>query len=206
MCVTTKKLCVAIPDVLFAYTFDDEISLVIHSNKPWLSNSVQNIISVASSLCSGFFIDAHYDLCCKFELMAFEGKAWFLPKKDIYDYFQSRQEACIYNSITKLAEMHLHYKKFRNRNKSFAEINKMLLEKKCNWMKYPIEYRLGVAFYKKRTEIALSGAAKKSSKSRKKVTYKMLWYQDAEMPLLSKNKKLSVRTARASGVVGRNPT
>jgi tRNA(His) 5'-end guanylyltransferase len=140
---TAAALCKEIQNARFAYTQSDEISILIYESseksQTWFGNRVQKMVSVASSLATAVFNARGNSLPGQFLKRAdgspvialFDARVFSVPKEQVSDYFQWRQEDCIRNSISMLAQAHFSHRKLHKKNR--RDMLDMLQSKGIKW-------------------------------------------------------------------------
>lgn len=126
---TAKALSHHVQGAVFAYTFSDEISLLVHNYKkftsqPWYDNQVQKIVSVAAAVASAEFTAASGRVWSNVIKPAyFDARAFVLPEAEACNYFVWRQQDAMRNSVQTFARTHFSHKQCEN--KSCAELRDM---------------------------------------------------------------------------------
>lgn len=154
---TMLSLCTEIPDVVFAYTQSDEISLLIlnyqsFEHEPWFDNRFNKLISLSSALATREF--NHYlslgtSLIEKEKVghAAFDARVFTIPEDDIVNYFYWRQKDAIRNSIENVAQTYFNQKDLNGLSQD--DLLKKLKDEKCIiWSEYPTMYQRGICAYR----------------------------------------------------------
>ena len=157
---TMKYLCENIQGCKLGYCQSDEISLLLTdydniNTSAWFDYEVQKMCSIAASMATLAFnrifnkkvenanIDSYVGLNVGFEYLSaldkaiekgamFDARCFSIPKEEVCNYFQWRQNDCTRNSIQMVGQANFSHKELQN--KSCNEIQDMLmLEKNINW-------------------------------------------------------------------------
>ena len=172
MSETAKLLCQNISGAKLAYTQSDEISILLTDydtleTEPWFGKNLQKMCSVAASMASILFYNAHevatkdlyYDLLDKGAIIPdwvhnhgqannnmiaiFDCRAFILPKEEVNNYFYWRQTDCRRNSVNMMAHEYFTDKELLH--KSTEERKAMLLDRKnVQWELIPSYYKNGI--------------------------------------------------------------
>jgi tRNA(His) 5'-end guanylyltransferase len=141
---------------VFAYTQSDEISILLTDfEKPttsaWFDGNIQKMSSVAASIMTAEFnklrmLRKYRELNCtnkysayqlwdevKFEPLAyFDCRAFTIPDRvEVMNYFRWRQQDCIRNSVSMVAQSNFSHKELHG--KSQSDMHEMLHQKGINW-------------------------------------------------------------------------
>lgn len=162
---TAKALCNNIMGAKVAYTQSDEISLLLTDDdtletQPWFGKNLQKIVSVSAAMATYYFNKAVEDAfsyntssagltsAVVFERTAyFDSRAFLLPREEVNNYFEWRQQDCIRNSIQAVGQTYFSQKELSH--KSCNDIKDMLLAQKgINWDEYPTDLKRGVCISK----------------------------------------------------------
>lgn len=133
-----------IQGVVFAYTQSDEISILLTDfEKPttsaWFDGNIQKMSSVASSVMTAHFNQArhwrhfeHEDTFDTFKLAYFDCRVFTIPDRtEVMNYFRWRQQDCIRNSVSMVAQSNFSHKELHG--KSQSDMHDMLHNKGVNW-------------------------------------------------------------------------
>lgn len=184
---TTQRLCAEIEGTVFAYSFNDEIILVLRNDQgentqPWLNNNIQKICSIVSAYASVHFNDCA--TAAELNLMAdpiFTAQVFpvpniteacnFLIYKQQQNFLTSIQFACFY-------ELLKIYDKETIKNLLIGltieeKIDLLMQEVEINFNQYPLEFRRGIAYYK-------------VPKLGEKSLIKNIWSIDKNLPIFTK--------------------
>ena len=168
---TMMDLCAAIPSCIYAYSFSDEISMILCGNERlgyWHEFEVEKIVSCTASLATMFFNKHFHDLALNYEqkiaatgedtqqnskyindmkrkmyVATFDSRAFNVPKEKIWDYLKFRQFDCIRNSVASMYRSVFGRAASVNKNKTLKEMNALLKEKGMPWSDTPSHQRLG---------------------------------------------------------------
>lgn len=104
---TALYLCENISGAKCAYTFSDEISILVTDydnlgTQAWFDYSINKIVSVSASLATFKFNQLMYNTVQMPAL--FDSRSFNIPQHDVNNYFVARQKDCIKNSISQLAQ------------------------------------------------------------------------------------------------------
>jgi len=135
---TTLALCETIPGCVMGYTQSDEISLAIRCDQseksmPWFGNRVQKLCSVSASICSAHFNRiARENIGEDIPLAYFDSRVIYMPSmEEVINCFIWRQNDCIKNSVSSLAQSLFSTKQLLNKHQD--EQIAMMLEKGVDW-------------------------------------------------------------------------
>lgn len=131
----------------FAYVQSDEISLVLTDydrleTQPWFGKNLQKVVSISASIATRAFNKGRNE-----RLGEFDSRAFVLPREEVVNYFVWRQQDCVRNSISGLAQSHFSARQLHG--KSQSAMLSMLLECGIDWNEVKTRYRHGVGVYKK---------------------------------------------------------
>jgi tRNA(His) 5'-end guanylyltransferase len=139
---TAIFLCANIQGAKLAYTQSDEISILVSDcdylkTEAWFDYNLQKVVSISAALASAYF-NAYYR-----SLLAFDSRAFNLPKEEVCNYFIWRQQDWIRNSVHMLARAHYSHKELHNKNSS--DMHEMLHKKGVNWANLANRWKNGAA-------------------------------------------------------------
>ncbi len=117
-----------------AYVYSDEISILLIDydrleSEAWFDYNLQKICSASAAIASTFFnfrVDDINNLGC------FDARAFNVPKDEVNNYFVSRQQDCIRNSIQALAQSEFSHKSLQGLNQKQL-LQKLRDEKDILW-------------------------------------------------------------------------
>ena len=136
---------------VFAYTQSDEISVLLTdfakpTTSAWFDGNLQKMVSVAASIITANFnqararrqvqlsIDNGWDLATSdvWPLAYFDCRAFTIPDRtEVMNYFRWRQQDCIRNSVSMVAQANFSHKELNG--KSQSDMHEMLHSKGVNW-------------------------------------------------------------------------
>ena len=165
MRATMQYLCEHIQGCVLGYTQSDEITLVLVdyqelNTSSWFDNNIQKMVSVAASMATWKFVDAMsrfmylsnqnnpsvYEAALN-KGVAFDCRAFNIPKEEVTNCVLFRQNDAIRNSIQALGQAHFSHKELHK--KSTEDIITMVKEKTgILWNKLPIEQQRGMCCIK----------------------------------------------------------
>ena len=156
---TAAYLCKNIMGAKFAYVQSDEISILLTdfetiSTEAWFDNNLQKMCSVSSSMatskfnqlrlvraCSTHFIDKdgyshHRSISLpeieKVKFAEFDSRVWQIPQKtEVENYFIFRQQDCVRNSISSVAQTLYSDRELHGKNGDQKQ--DMIFQKGINW-------------------------------------------------------------------------
>ena len=134
-----------IQGAVFAYTQSDEISILLTDfEKPatsaWFDGNIQKMTSVAASIMTAEFNKqrlirefAKFNVSMKWDNLAyFDCRAFTIPDRiEVMNYFRWRQQDCVRNSVSMVAQSHFSHKELHG--KSQSDMHEMLHQKGVNW-------------------------------------------------------------------------
>lgn len=145
---TAMTLCKNIQGAQVAYVQSDEISILIHGYKtfvsmPYFDGRLQKLCSVPASIAGATFTALSRRLFGNGEIKPayFDCRAFFVPEADVCNYFLWRQQDATRNSIQSLARSLYSHKECNNKNTS--QLNEMCFQKGQNWNDVPTRYKRG---------------------------------------------------------------
>ena len=148
---TAFNLAEEISGTIFVYTQSDEISLIIKNDQtletqPWFDNKMQKIVSIAASKASSLFNYYLFKLENNInninELANFDARCFIVPNDhEIINYLIWRQQDCIKNSVSMLANSYFSSKQLHGKN--VEDRRNMLKEVGIDWKKIDYCYKHG---------------------------------------------------------------
>ena len=145
---TFKNFCKSTPNVLFAFSFSDEISILIKANNN--PDSENNRLEKILSLLSGKLALLFYHSAIKHKLdlqnkdWVFDARIIEVSKQDAPDYFLARQAFAIDKYIMQLkGEYHIDYK-LNTSETVLSELEKVGV----HYNQLPEKYRYGLVYRK----------------------------------------------------------
>lgn len=158
---TMLRLCENIMGAKLAYTQSDEITILITDDdtletEPWFGKNLQKIVSVSAAMATNFFNNevakvvyeghASEGLTRAYEherLALFDARAFIVPREEVLNCFEWRQQDCTRNSIQSVGQTYFSHKELDH--KSCNDIQNMLFtQKDINWNSYPLSLKRGV--------------------------------------------------------------
>lgn len=206
---TARKLCMNIEGAKFAYTQSDEISILITdydtlTTEPWFGKNVQKMVSVAASMASLFFYEAHKNALKDFveecnkenyevpdfvsahydtlenKQAIFDCRAFVLPREEVNNYFYWRELDCRRNSVNSMAHALFSTKELSG--KSTEERKEMLWQQKnIQWEFIPSFYKNGAGVKKVETEPLIF----QRPDGTKSIYKRKTWCVDLNIPIFS---------------------
>lgn len=143
-----------IQGAVFAYTQSDEISILLtdfatHQTDAWFDSNLQKISSVAASIMTAHFNKERLLRIGRFiddvaeeknvtniidtqDLAYFDCRAFTIPDRvEVMNYFRWRQQDCIRNSVSMVAQSNFSHKELHGKSQSM--MHEMLHRKGVNW-------------------------------------------------------------------------
>ena len=190
----TLELCKRVPTATMGYCQSDEITLVLRKgeneeSEPWHGNRVQKLCSISASICSVAFNDAIQEQFDDqyFERAYFDSRVIFLPSLDeVVNCLIWRQNDCIKNSISALAQSMYSAKELNGKNQEAQLI--MLLKKDADWNDLSNEKKMGTLVHKElRSGVATHWSSKENRFIDEKFT-RGFFFVDERIPRFATNK------------------
>ena len=209
---TAKYLCKNIQGAKFAFVQSDEINILVtdfetHQTDAWFDGNIQKIVSVTASMATSKFnqlrwiryVNDRYNNsndeiswvwfmdAAKLKLAEFDARTFTIPADyEVENYFIWRQNYCVRNSISSVAQSLYSSKKLHGKNMS--EQQDMIHEKGKNWNKFtPMEKRGRFIFKEKiQMETEFEGIDKVQ------YNYTRNRWVASECPIFSKNKEFLI--------------
>lgn len=167
----------------FAYTFSDEISLLLN-NVPF-DGRIEKINSIMASFASSSFV-MHYNREFK-KPPAFDSRIIPINDGDIFDYFKWRQDESWRNCVNShgIAYLKSKYPNTEANDKingmKLSDIHEFLFENGINLNDVETYKKRGIAVYRKNKKVV--GFNKKENKNQ--TSYRSYLYTDWELPIFS---------------------
>lgn len=143
---TATFLCQEIQGARMAFVQSDEISLLLTDfEKPtttaWYDGNIQKITSISAALATAYFNKIR-DKQGVAKLAFFDSRVFTIPDRmEVENYFIWRQNDCVRNSISMLAQsLYAHKDLLR---KSSNDLQELIFQKGKNWNDFPIRYKRG---------------------------------------------------------------
>jgi len=152
MNTTAAYLCKNIQGAKFAYVQSDEISILLMdydkiTTDAWFDNNVQKMASVSASMATRAFNEARMNRrgflpeqpmkWAEFDSRVFQIPEW----TEVENYFIWRQQDCVRNSISSVAQSLYSHKELNGKNTT--EMQEMIFQKGQNWNDYAPKYKRG---------------------------------------------------------------
>ena len=167
---TMLRLCENIAGAKLGYTQSDEITILITDDdttqtQAWFGKNLQKIVSVSAAMATNFFNnevatvvangEASEGLRHAYEngrLALFDSRAFLLPREEVMNVFEWRQQDCRRNSILSVGQTFFSAKELHGC--SCANIVEKLAAIGVNWDEFFPEYQNGVCARKQPTLIS----------------------------------------------------
>jgi len=136
-----------IQGAVFAYTQSDEISVLLTdfatpNTSAWFDGNLQKMVSVASSIITAEFNKIRWQrfvdhkstnlLGNENSTAYFDCRAFTIPDRtEVMNYFRWRQQDCIRNSVSMVAQSNFSHNELHGKNQS--NMHEMLHQKGVNW-------------------------------------------------------------------------
>lgn len=210
MCATSIKLCHEITGSVFAYCFNDNITIVTRNDQsnetmPWFQNDAQKIVSASASIATLEFSNAARDLGLKLAGDAtFASSVYAVPNlTEAINVLVAMQQVSTHSSLN-FASYYELYKKYGQDAYDIvqgrtAEEKEELLTEECGiaFNNYPSAFRRGVAFY--RAPTLVSSAEGQIMKNK--------WVMNNEIPIFTKDQTFLTNIFKSGADIYRaNPT
>lgn len=179
---TAMYLCKEVQGCKLGYVQSDEISLLLVNyqelnTQSWFDNNIQKMVSIAAGLASSYFTSISDRIFGKIKLAQFDARAFVLPKEEVNNYFQWRQNDCVRNSVQMLARSLYSQKQLHGKNNQ--ELQVLCSEKNQNWESCPTSQKRGRCVVKHKFEIMSGDTVVERSK----------WIIDNEIPIFSQERE-----------------
>lgn len=131
-----KKYC---PYVTFAYSFKDEISLLLNKGQIEHNKDFQNRIEKVLPLLSGYISAMFSQYISKklktspCEAFTFDARVIIIPTTQLKDYFHSRQAFAMSGFIDRICS----FKSLAVESRNFSNVKQALKDADDGWFKYP---------------------------------------------------------------------
>ncbi len=181
-----------------AYVQSDEISFLLtgydkEDTQGWFNYKLEKMTSVAASMVTAGFISAGFNHLPQKTLgfldgkglPAFDARFFNLPKDEVSNYFWSREQDCIRNSVQMLARAHFSHKECNKKNNS--QLKEMLLEKDISWEKQDHFSKYGVCIRKVEKEEMVSYEV--HGEQRTSMAKRNYWEVDYDIPIFYKERE-----------------
>lgn len=139
-------LCKEIDGAQMAYVQSDEISVLVHTYKtfvtaPWFANEVQKLVSISAGIASGVMTEISDSIFGYTRRACFDARAFTLPESDVNNYFVWRQRDWTRNSVQMLARSLYSHKECEHKNN--PQLQEMCFVKGHNWNDLPTTHKRG---------------------------------------------------------------
>lgn len=185
MCATAVKLCHEIDGAVFAYTYNDDITIIVRNDQsletqPWFQNDVQKIVSASASIATLEFSNA-----CKAVDLTLNAEATFVANvftvpslTEAMNVLIAKQQAASQSSLNFAVFYELSLKYGDDaidilQNRSPEDKEELLEECGRSYNTYPAPFRRGIACY--RAPTLVSGVIKNK------------WIINTELPIFAKD-------------------
>mgnify|MGYP001583062314 CR=1 FL=1 len=140
MQLTAQHLAGSIQGCVLAYVYSDEISLLLTdyeqiNTDAWFGYRLQKMCSIASAEASVFFSQQFG------RKGLFDARFFNLPENDVVNYFVWRQQDCVRNSVSSLAQSLYSHQDLLG--KDSASQHDMMMAKGTNWNFVPTHLKRG---------------------------------------------------------------
>lgn len=186
MCATAIKLCHEIDGAVFAYTFNDDITIITRNDQsletqPWFQNDVQKIVSASSSIATLEFGNAAkaVDLVLKGEA-TFTSNVFTVPSiTEAINVLIAKQQLASQTSLNFAVFYELTAKYGEDaidilQNRTPEDKEELLEECGRSYNSYPVPFRRGIACY--RAPTLISGGVLKNK-----------WIVNTDIPVFTKD-------------------
>jgi len=162
MDATARYLCKNIQGAKFAYVQSDEISILLTdydkiTTDAWFDNNVQKMASVSASMATRAFNEARLkrvginvispNITPQMKWAEFDSRVFQIPEWiEVENYFIWRQQDCVRNSISSVAQSLYSHKELNGKNTT--EMQEMIFQKGINWNDYDPRYKRGRSIVK----------------------------------------------------------
>lgn len=162
MQVTANELCKSIQSAVMAYVQSDEITVVLRNDQsensdPWFGNRIQKLCSISASMAGCFFNKYARQLFGEDCPDAFfDSRVMFMPSRDeVFNCILWRQNDCIRNSVSGLAQAHFSPKQLDKKNTD--EKKAMLLGNGVDWNALETYKKYGAVIHRKNVDGEYNG-------------------------------------------------
>ena len=194
---TMLDLCKNVMGCKLGYTQSDEITLLLTDDDnlntdAWFGKNIQKIVSVAASMATYFFnkhvreqLDVMWEeddldplrYAYENKIACFDARAFLLPKEEVLNVFEWRQQDCTRNAIEMTGQSYFSHKELLG--KSCNDIQEMLFQRLgINFNNYPVWFKRGVCARKVDTPVTTSWD---------EVVIRPKWTLDYNIPIFHKD-------------------
>lgn len=188
MCATTVKLCHELEGAILAYSFSDDITVIIRNDQsfdtqPWFNNDIQKINSVAASIATLEFSKAAISVGMDLNEVTFLSHVFAVPNlTEVSNLLIAKQQLATQSAIGFAAYYEL-YKKYGEDSEDILQGRTLdekeeLLAEECgiSFNEYPSVFKRGFAVY--RAPSIIGGLSGQSIKNK--------WIVNPDIPLFTK--------------------
>ncbi len=149
---TANFLCQEIQGAKMAFVQSDEISILLtdfekSTTTAWYDGNIQKMTSISAALASAYFNQIRKEQGID-KLAFFDSRVFTIPDRiEVENYFIWRQNDCVRNSISMLAQSLYSHKDLLG--KSSNDLQELIFKKGKNWNDYPIRLKRGGLSLKK---------------------------------------------------------
>ena len=158
---TMLWLCKNIMGAKLGYTQSDEITILVTDDDTletdaWFGKNLQKIVSISAAMATKFFNDEvmrHVEGRSAAEgltrayltnrLAIFDARAFTVPREEVLNVFEWRQQDCTRNSIQSVGQAYFSHKELDHKSCNAIQ-NMLFTEKGVNWNDYSIALKRGV--------------------------------------------------------------
>jgi tRNA(His) 5'-end guanylyltransferase len=143
---TTKFLCSQIQGAKFGFVQSDEISLVLTdfddiATNAWFDGNLQKITSISASLATAKFNEIRKQQGID-KLAFFDSRVFTIAdREEVKNYMIWRQNDCVRNSISMVAQSLYSHKQLNGVNTS--QMQELIFKKGINWNDFPVRQKRG---------------------------------------------------------------
>lgn len=183
---TAQYLCAHIQGCQLAYIQSDEITLLLRNDQtfetsPWFDNNIQKMVSVSASMASVMFTSLSGKIWNGVTKPAFfDSRAFVLPKEDVMNGFEFRQQDAVRNSVQSLALSLFSHSQLNSQN--VVRLKEMCASAGVVWDDLPTSQKQGRCVVKVPVEKVIVN--KKTNEQM--VINRPEWQVDNEIPIFSK--------------------
>ena len=214
MNTTAEYLCKNIQGAKFAFVQSDEINILVtdfetHQTDAWFDGNIQKIVSVTASMATAKFnhlrmkriieesITIENDglvsirpiekALFEMKLAEFDARTFTIPADyEVENYFIWRQNDCVRNSISNVAQSLYNHKELNGKNMS--EQQDMIHEKDKNWNDFTPQEKRGRFVFKQEVQLE----TEYESFEKKQTTYTRNHWVVSECPIFTKDKEFLI--------------
>lgn len=180
---TAIYLCSKIQSAHLAYIQSDEISILLYNqnnkSEGWYGFNINKMISVSAAMASSYFSMSSHKIFGETKLANFDCRAFAVPKEDVMNVFEWRQQDATRNSIQMLARSLASHKECDKLNCN--ELQDLIHVKGKNWNNEPTSFKRGrcVVKIKQQKEVTFNDT--------NIVVDRNVWVVDNEIPIFHKD-------------------